>query len=1034
MSRRKPYEFEGPAPSASVYWTSLDDLTLQKNPTAESQEALTAEFPEKAWDFSDAVSRRSFMTLMGASVALGTLQGCRRPEDHVMPYVRQPEDVTVNVANFYATVIDRRGEGVGLLIESHEGRPTKVEGNPDHAGSLGKTDLLAQSSVLDLYDPDRLRQPMQGAELKNWHEFETALRAALAAHAGNQGEGLRLLVGPSISPTFQRVRALVETAFPRAKFHFWDAANTSQVRLGAKLAFGNPLVPSYDLARAETVLALDSDFLQTETGAVRNTRGFAAGRSLDGASMSRLYVVEPTMTTTGGNADHRLRLAARDVGAYLKALAARLVSEHHVELGGLTAAVQGATAPAGVDAKWVNAVAKDLAEHREHGAILVGARQPAAVHALAHALNLALGNVGATVRFTPGLQGGDALDMDEAGDIGALAEALGNGSVQTLLVLGGNPAYDAPSDLEFGQKIARARVSFHLTSHRNETSELCTWSVPRAHYLEAWGDAQSVDGTVAVQQPLIDPLFKGRSDIEVLALVASLPSLRGHDLVRQTHRGDMPELQFDRQWRRFLNRGYANKVEAQNPSSVRAAEIGEALRQMPTGQGLGASNFEVSLHVDAKVLDGRYANNAWLQELPDPVTKITWDNAAYLSPATATALGVHNGDMVRVSKGNNSIEIAAWVLPGQADFVVGLNLGWGRTRAGRVGNGRGFSVNKLRTVAAPWFFDGARVEKISGHYSFSQTQDHHRMEGRPIAIESTFAQYRENPNFAARRSPTPRTLPLWREVEYNAHKWGMAIDLNLCTGCNACVVACQAENNIPVVGKEQVARGREMHWLRVDRYFVSPRRDGHDSDAEATSDPAVAFQPLACVHCEEAPCENVCPVNATVHSPEGLNEMAYNRCIGTRYCANNCPYKVRRFNYLNWHNDGVYQPLDSDVPETVRMQMNPNVTVRFRGVMEKCTYCVQRIQNKKVESKRSNRYVERNGQEIYPLTDGELVTACQQACPANAIVFGDLNDSQSQVARANRDHRRYGLLAEIGTQPRTSYLAKIRNPNPEMLG
>ncbi len=1040
MTRRNPYQFEGPAPDAAVYWTSLDDYTAQQSPDPKADEALAAEFPPGASDFSDPVSRRSFMTLMGAAVALGTLQGCRRPEDKILPYVRQPDDVTVSVSNFYATVTDRRGECVGLLVESHEGRPTKVEGNADHPGSTGKTDLLCQASVLDLYDPDRLRQPAQGNELKSWHDMETALRAALRSHADRQGAGLHVLVQPSSSPTLSRMLGVLRQRLPQAQVRFWDAANAANILRGGHLAYGAWVRPSYDLGRARVVLSLDADFLQTEPGAVHNTRGWASGRSPDAEAMSRLYVVEPTVSVTGATADHRLRLAARDVGGYLKALAARLVSEHHVDLGPVGAAVQGAAAPAGVEARWINAVAADLFAHREAAALVVGARQPPAVHALAHAIHQGLGSVGQTVRLVPAVQGADLVERDPANDLAALCEALAGGQVQTLLILGGNPVYDAPGHLDFGTKLGRATASFHLTSHLNETAERCTWAIPRAHYLETWGDGQSLDGTVAVQQPLIDPLFRGRSDIEMLALVVEHPAQRGHDLVRETLRaGDTAgatALAFDRSWRRWLNRGIVSKVEAPAGSlTLNGEAVAGGVRALPTPSGaLGPQSLELAFQVDAKMFDGRHANNAWLQELPDPITKITWDNAACLSPATAEGLGVHNGDLVRITRGDKSLEIVAWILPGQADNVVGLSLGWGRRKAGRVGTGRGFDVNVLRSADAPWFVDGARIEKTGGRYELSQTQDHHRMEGRPIAIEATHAEYRERPNFAAVRSPTPRTLPLWQEVQYNEHRWGMAIDLNLCTGCNACVMACQAENNIPVVGKTQVGRGREMHWLRVDRYFVSPRRGGTDADPAATHDPAVAFQPLACVNCEEAPCENVCPVNATVHSPEGLNEMAYNRCIGTRYCANNCPYKVRRFNYLNWHNDGVYQPLDADTPETVRMQMNPNVTVRFRGVMEKCTYCVQRIQARKIEAKRQNTYVERDGRELYPVRDGEIVTACQQACPAEAIVFGDLNDRESRVARAARDHRRYGLLAELGTQPRTSYLAKIRNPNPEMLG
>ncbi|MEZ4394960.1 MAG: Fe-S-cluster-containing hydrogenase [Polyangiales bacterium] len=1040
MSRRKPYEFEPVAADASVMWTSLEDYASLQSDDPSARADAAAEFHPKAFDLTDgSVSRRSFMGIMGAAVAFGSMEGCRRPVEKILPYARAPEDVTVNVTSFYATVVERRGEALGLLVESHEGRPTKIEGNPDHPASRGSTDLLAQASVLDLYDPDRSRVPASGGASKTHAELDEALAAALAGQQSTQGAGLRILAEPSLSPTFMRLRRAVLTRFPSAKFHTWSAASASNLRAGAKLAWGAPFNTVVDFQRARVVLSLDSDFLQTEPGVVRNSRGYGESRR-PGATMSRLYVVEPTFTTTGANADHRLRLPGREVGAYLSALAGHLVGTHNLDLGEVAGAVRGAQAPAGIAAKWIEKVAADLVAHRGGAVLVVGSRQPPEVHALAHAVNQALGAVGELVKLMP-VADADEPD-DHARSLADLAGDIAQGRVQALVILGGNPAYDAPADLDFAAKIRSVGASFHLSTHRDETSEACTWHCPRAHWLECWGDARSLDGTVSVQQPLIDPLYRGRSEIELLGVIAGSHLQRGHDLVRETLRGETTVLSaFERQWRRALNRGVFSSSPPVPPTPTLAgAAIAQRLGQRSAGAPLSNSNLEVAFHVDAKLLDGRHANNAWLQELPDPITKITWDNAAFLSQRTAEGLGVSSGDMLRLSKGSRSIEVVAWILPGQADFSVGLALGWGRSKAGAVGNGKGFNAYPLRASDALWFADGVQLAKTGGSYALSQTQDHHRMEGRPIAVEATLARYEELPNFAELISPTPRTLPLWREQQYPGYRWGMTIDLNLCTGCSACVVACQAENNIPVVGKAQVARGREMHWLRVDRYFVSPNpvREGDhrnpDLDAEATSDPMVAHQPLACVQCEEAPCENVCPVNATVHSPEGLNDMAYNRCIGTRYCANNCPYKVRRFNYLNFHNDSVYQPAYADVPETVRMQMNPNVTVRFRGVMEKCTYCVQRIQSRKIEAKRQNREVERNGVRISPVVDGSLATACQQACPADAISFGDLNDRGSRVARMQREDRRYALLGNLGTQPRTIYLAKIRNPNTEMLG
>jgi molybdopterin-containing oxidoreductase family iron-sulfur binding subunit len=1023
MSKRKPYEIAKPAPGTPLQWTSLEDLEAQLSKDPELQARVEAklaqEFPDGASEFTDPVSRRSFLQLMSAGIALATLEGCRRPVDKILPYTRAPENVNVGAAQHYATVMDRHGDALGLLVESHEGRPTKIEGNPDHPVSRGRADLLAQASVLDLYDPDRSRQPAQiegarGAGEPRWvnktyAEFDHAFAALMESHQGNGGAGLRVLAQPTTSPTFVRLRERVLARFPQARFHTWSAVGASNAREGARLAFGQPVNTVHAFERARVILALDADFLQTEPGMVRNTRGFAESRRMRAATdeMNRLYVVEPTMTTTGTNADHRLRLPARDIERYLLALAARLSANHGVALPELNSVLGNAQPPAGVPAHWIDVVAADLARARGTSVIIVGSGQPATVHALAHVLNAALGNVGTTVTYYPAV---DPAEGDHAGDLRALAQAIEAGQVETLVILGGNPAYDAPGDLGLAAKLARVRNVVHVSSHRDETSALANWHVPLAHYLETWGDHRALDGTLGIQQPLIAPLYSGRSEIEILAAMVGEGPRAGYDLVRETMR-PMAAAGFERTWRRALHMGFVDGNAAPAAVTPRGADVATQLAARQPGAAIGQNNLEVVFLTDAKMYDGRHANNAWLAELPDPVTRITWDNAAYFSPATARALGVASGDVVRISKGDRSIEIVAWILPGQADWSIGLPLGWGRARAGRVGTARGFDVNPLRSIESLRFLDGVQVAKVGRRYPISQTQEHHRMEGRPVALQATLAEYRAQPHFGEFRSITPRTLPLWREVEYNGHKWGMVIDLNACTGCNACAIACQAENNVPVVGKAEVARGREMHWLRVDRYFI-----GNESD------PGAVYQPLMCVQCEEAPCENVCPVNATAHSPEGLNDMAYNRCIGTRYCSNNCPYKVRRFNYLNWHNDGVWQPQDPDVPETVRMQHNPNVTVRFRGVMEKCTYCVQRIQSGKIVAKREDRH----------LRDGEINTACAQTCPADAIVFGDLNDRNSRVAQLARTDRRYKLLGELGTQPRTTYLADIRNPNPEM--
>lgn len=1011
MSRREPYEFAAPAQGEPIYWRSLEERAEQ---SPEFREKLAEEFPAGASELSDPVSRRSFLTLMSASIALAGLEGCiRRPVEHIVPYTRAPEGVIPGVPQHYATVMDLRGEALGLVVETHEGRPTKVEGNPDHPTSQGRADLLAQAYVLDLYDPDRLKQPMQGNERKTFRDFEIALERRLATvpAAGR----FRVLCEPSISPVFARVREAVIRRFGEGvRFHTWTPLGNSAAREGLRLAFGRPFVAVPNYSRARVILSLGSDFLLTETGMVRATREYTQGRRVRSPSdeMNRLYVVEAAYTVTGSNADHRLRLPARDIERYALALAAELHSRG-VNLGEVGAAASSVPRLQ-VPQPWLQAVAEDLMRYRGESLLVVGAQETPLTHAIAAAINHGLQNTDRTVSY---YAPADPEERDHVADLRALVDDMNGGNVETLLILGGNPVYNAPADIDFARALERVPWKAHLTSHLDETASRCTWAVPRAHGFETWDLLASTDGTWAVQQPLVAPLYNGHSDHEILAIAANLPgeSRKGQALVRATL-ALMANVASERDWRRALHRGVvARQTSAQAGLAPSDGEIARQIRARGAAPApLGRDNLEVVFLQDPKLVDGRHANNSWLLEMPDPMSKITWDNAAYISPATASAFGLRSGDMVRLSRGNRSIEIAVFILPGQTDWSIGLPLGWGRTRAGRLGNGKGFDVYPLRTSDAMRFATGVQLSALGRRYPISQTQDHFSMEGRPIAIEATISEFRANPRFASQRSPTPRTLPLWREVDYRGrHKWGMVIDLNACTGCNACVVACQSENNVPVVGKDQVARGREMHWLIIDRYFTG-----------SVEEPRVVHQPRMCVHCEEAPCENVCPVNATTHSVEGINEMTYNRCIGTRYCANNCPYKVRRFNYLNWHNDGVWTM--AQLPEQLRMQHNPNVTVRFRGVMEKCTYCIQRIQSAKIVTRRENR----------PLRDTPeapaIQTACAQTCPADAIVFGDLNDPNSHVSRAARAQNGYHLLGEIGTQPRTTHLARLYNPNPAM--
>jgi molybdopterin-containing oxidoreductase family iron-sulfur binding subunit len=733
-------------------------------------------------------------------------------------------------------------------------------------------------------------------------------------------------------------------------------------------------------------------------------------------------------------ADHRLRIAQRDVPRVARVLAAELVTlgvgGPLASLVGLLRRLPGALDTDGLDLEWIRVAAADLVKNMGQSVVVPASSLPAEIHALTHAMNYSLGNFGKTVGFGPII---DDDDEPSLRSISALAEEIDE--VQTLFILGGNPVYDAPADLSFSELLAREGLtSIHLGDRRDETAMASSWHVPLAHELEAWGDQQSHDGSLTVQQPLIAPLYGARSAVELLATVAGLDS-SAYQLVKETQRealtstvgalalyGFPPDsLSEDSIWRGALHSGALATPQEHTPDYFLTERVAEGLAipfavETKTSP-LGKDNLEVNFEPDPALWDGDYANNLWALELPHPMTKLVWDNAAVTSPTTAKALGVEPGQMIRLSKGERSIDIPVWTLPGHADFCFTLTLGWGRTAAGRYGNGKGFDVNPLRTTDGFDHADGVTAEPLRESYQLVQTQTHGRMEGRPLAIDATLDEYKAEPNFASYRSVSPvSTPPLWKQQDYSdGHKWGMVIDLSACTGCNACVIACQAENNIPVVGKFEVERGREMHWLRIDRYFV-----GDDEN-----EPDVAVQPVTCQQCEEAPCENVCPVNATVHSPEGLNDMVYNRCVGTRYCANNCPYKVRRFNYLDWHGHlddkyGWYK----DFPESRKLQFNPNVTVRMRGVMEKCTYCVQRIQEGKIAAKREDR----------ELKDGDIKSACQQACPSRAISFGDLNDPDSLVSKWSKSNRGYQLLAELGTRPRTSFLARIRNPNPSLKG
>jgi MoCo/4Fe-4S cofactor protein with predicted Tat translocation signal len=968
------------------FWRSFEELA----DTQAFRSFVHREFPQQASEWLDPVGRRGFLKLMGASLALAGAACTRQPEELIVPYVRQPENLVPGRALYFATTMPLGGSGLGLLVESHEGRPTKVEGNPLHPASLGATDAYAQGSVLQLYDPDRSSALTYLGEIRSWSAFVQVMRAALGERQAFGGAGLRFLTESVSSPTLIGQIAEVLTALPEARWHQYEPVNHDNAHAGAQLAFGQPLDAHYRFDQAQVVVALDADVLGTGPGTVRYARDFATGRRVRraNAQMNRLYVAEPAPTPTGAIADHRLPVRAGQIEAIARAIAAGVT-------GG------GAAGPLGSpDAEtWVQAAVQDLQAHRGSSLVAVGENQPPAVHALAHAINGALGNVGHTLVYTdpivPVPEPGTQLES-----LRQLVADMQNGQVQLLVMLGGNPVYTAPADLDFAEALRKVPLRVHLSMYDDETSALCHWHVPETHFLEQWSDVRAFDGTASIVQPLIQPLYRGRSAHEVVTVFSARPERTALDAVREHWQGE-PQGQgddFEVLWRRWLHDGVI-------PGTARPVrtDVGAGGTVPPAAQPQAAGGLEIHFEHDPAVYDGRFANVGWLQELPKPLTKLTWDNVAMIAPATAERLGLTNEDVVEIAYRDRTVNAPVWVQPGHAVDCVTVHLGYGRTRAGRVAEGAGFDAYVLRTADAPWFGAGVELRRTGRHYRLAGTQGHHSMENRNLVRAGTIEDYRHDPEFARHLGhEPPRTMSLYPEWKYEGYKWGMAIDQGVCTGCSACVVACVAENNIPVVGKQEVLRGREMQWLRIDRYY------------EGTPDnPAIHHQPMLCQHCENAPCEVVCPVAATTHSPEGLNEMTYNRCVGTRYCSHNCPYKVRRFNFL------LYS--DWETP-SVKLVRNPDVTVRSRGVMEKCTFCVQRINRARQDAKVQGRAIR----------DGEVVTACQAACPTEAIVFGDLNDPSSRVSHLYAEAHGYPLLADLNTRPRISYLAPLKNPNPTL--
>jgi len=986
------------------YWRSVDELAN----TAEFQAAVEREFPSAAQEWVDPVSRRGFLKLMGASMALAGLAGCtKQPDEPIYPYVKAPEDLILGRPNYFATAMPFAAGALPLLVKADQYRPIKVDGNPEHPYNRGGSDVFAQGSLLDLYDPDRSKHVTFRGENREWAEFAQALRERVVA--SKDGTGVYVLSATVSSPTLARQWKAVQAKYPALRMVQYDpvVAGTWLERKGST---------QYALADADVIVSLDADFLSGAAypGFHKLVADYAARRKDPAKGMNRLYAVESSTTTTGMKAEHRLGLRASEVPAFAAALAAA------VGVAGVDAPSYAWTAE---QRKFLAVVAKDLKANAGRSAVLPGLYQDVAVAWLADAINSTLGNHGKTAhRF---FDGGALIPSYQIDDFKALVSDLNAGKVDWLVILNANPVYASPADLGFAAAFDKAKTVAHLGTHVDETGEIAHWHIPAAHALESWSDARAYDGTVSVVQPLIDPLYGGRTAHDVLQTLLDEPMLSAYEAVRVTQRDAIQNASggdFEAGWRKALHDGWiADTAYTQTTAVMKPAPAPKV--PAPTAKDA----IEILFRPDPNIYDGRWANVGWLQELPKPVTNLSWDNAAIVSGATLTRLGLEEDDIVELAVGAGKVLAPVIVAPGHPDNSVTVHLGYGRQAAGRVGSATGFNAYLIRPTWAPFHAIGT-MRKVDGKWGTAITKSHyqdhrskalsehggsenHSLEAnealgeRAIIRYATLEEFKANPQFAHEgegREAPDRDTTLFPNWTYPDNKWGMSIDMNSCVGCNACIVSCYAENNIPVVGKQQVRIGRNMQWLRIDAYF--------EGDLAA---PRAHFQPMTCQHCENAPCEQVCPVGATVHTPEGLNTMVYNRCVGTRYCSNNCPYKVRRFNFL------LFSDFET---ESLKLMRNPDVSVRSRGVMEKCSYCVQRISAAKIEADKENRAIR----------DGEIVTACQQACPAQAITFGNLNDKTSRVAKLHADERTYQVLADLNTRPRTTYRAEVLNVNHEL--
>jgi len=987
--------------SGPQYWRCLEELAQ----TDAFVEMLHREFPRQASIWPESASRRDFLKLMSASMALAGLSACvKQPLAPIVPYVRQPNEVTLGIPLFFASAMPFGAYAAPVLVESHEGRPTKIEGNPQHPASLGGSCVFSQASILDMYDPDRAQTITYLGGLSTWGDFTAALRGALNSQNAIKGAGLRILSGPTSSPTMASLMDQVQAAYPESKWIQWEPVNRDNVHAGAKLAFGEYVETRYDFSKADVILSLDADFLSSCCpGFVYYARQFAMRRVPDqSGKMSRFYSIQSTPTGTSGKADDRLPARASEIEGIARAIAAAV---------GAGGAASGNLNPQ--QQKFVAELVKDLQAHKGAAVVVAGDNQPPAVHALAHAINHALGAPGNTVLYT------ETVMVKPADQTAALKELVGemnDGKVDVLIVMGSNPVYAAPVNFGFADAMNKVPLRIQHSLQHDETTELVHWHINGTHYLEEWGDVRAFDGTASIIQPLIAPLYNGKSGYEFVHALVGSSETAGYDLVRQYWQGQMKAGDFEAAWRKVLNDGFIPNTAL--PARNVTAKGGD----IPATNAVNPNAMEVIFRPDPLIYDGSRANNGWLQETPKPVMNFCWVNGVLISPNQAKHSGLETGDIIEIDVNGRKVKGPIWPQPGHPDNAITVFLGYGRTKSGNIGGfvGHGgeqvgFDAYKLRSSDAPSFAE-TTIKKVESGYVFAHPQGFQYIDfsdlppgkadplyARHVVRKATLEDFVKDPDFAQKEVENPEPeMTLYYNYQYTELKWGMAIDMNKCVGCKTCIVACQAENNIPVVGKEQTERGRQMQWLRVDVYYEG-----------GTENPNMYYQPVPCMQCENAPCEVVCPVGATVHSTEGLNDMIYNRCVGTRYCSNNCPYKVRRFNFLLFQDWGT---------EQFKMMRNPEVSVRSRGVMEKCTYCIQRIANGRITAEKENRWPR----------DGEIITACQQACPANAIYFGNLNDPNSQVSKIKRSQRNYGLLDDLNTRPRTSYLAVVVNPNPDI--